>query len=354
MKRKAFPGYGPEVRENYRAAGHWLRATVFGNDESRKWLGTNKSWKIERAQGEGVGTTGEFLVPPILASAIYDLREQYGAMRRTALVQPMGSDSLSVPRRTGGTVATFMTQNTAAASAQAAYDQVNLVAKKIGALIPLSSELAEDSLANIVDVIANELAWAFASKEDDCAFNGDGSSTYGGMRGISQIVLDGNHAVANVPAVSGHNQFVTLDATDINSLMAGVRASAMPNAAWFASQTAFALTFCRLAAQAGGSLLQWDRVNNIRTPIYLGFPVILCQKLPLSSGSLTGKVMLAFGDMYHGGVLGERRGLTVKRSDDRYLDTDQIGLLGTERFDSVIHDMGDNVNAGSLAALVGA
>ena len=63
--------------------------------------------------------------------------------------------------------------------------------------------------------------------------------------------------------------------------------------------------------------------------------------------------MLAFGDMYAAAVLGQRRGLTIARSDHRYLDTDQIAIRGIERFDAVVHDMGDNSNAGSLAVLVG-
>ena len=62
--------------------------------------------------------------------------------------------------------------------------------------------------------------------------------------------------------------------------------------------------------------------------------------------------MLAFGDMYDGAVLGERRGITLARSPHRYFDMDQIGILGTERFDAVIHDMGDATNLGSLAVLV--
>jgi HK97 family phage major capsid protein len=88
--------------------------------------------------------------------------------------------------------------------------------------------------------------------------------------------------------------------------------------------------------------------------VYLGFPVILSPKMPLITGSLTGKMMLAFGDMYAGAVLGQRRSITLARSADRYLDQDEIAVLGTERFHAVVHDLGDNTNFGSLAALVGA
>ena len=171
------------------------------------------------------------------------------------------------------------------------------------------------------------------------------------MRGIGTIVLDGNHAQAKVTAASGDNTFLTLTSTDLGNLLSAVRAAAIPNAAWFCSQTCFAQTFCRLAGGTG--YLPMAMTDGIMTPHYLGFPVILTQKLPLVSTTLSGKVMLAFGDMYLGGALGQRRGITLARSADRYLDQDQIAVLGTERFHAVVHDLGDNTNLGALAALVG-
>jgi hypothetical protein len=42
--------------------------------------------------------------------------------------------------------------------------------------------------------------------------------------------------------------------------------------------------------------------------------------------------------------------VTIKRSDHRYFENDQIGLLGTERFDINNHDLGDTSNAGPLVA----
>jgi hypothetical protein len=111
-------------------------------------------------------------------------------------------------------------------------------------------------------------------------------------------------------------------------------------------------TFCRLTG--GSGYLETRIVDGISTPFYQGFPVILTQKMPQVTTTLTGQMMLAFGDMYAGAALGQRRGITLARSADRYLDQDQIAVLGTERFHANVHDMGDNTNFGSLAALVGA
>jgi hypothetical protein len=80
----------------------------------------------------------------------------------------------------------------------------------------LSSELEEDAIFDVVDTIANEIGVAFAAKEDDCAFNGTGTSTYGKMRGIGSIVLDGSHAKAKVTA--SVNTYGALIAADLAAL----------------------------------------------------------------------------------------------------------------------------------------
>jgi HK97 family phage major capsid protein len=348
MKRRAFPGAGPEIEARYQRAGQWLLATIYGNEKATNWCKAN-GVAVTRAAGEGIGQSGGFLVPHELANAILDLRDSYGAFRRRARLVPMASDTAATPRRPGGTSAVFIGENTAATETSASVDVINLTAKKLGSLVRISSEVEEDALQDIVDFVANEIAVAFAAKEDDCAFNGDGTSTYGGMVGIGTIAADGNHSKAKVTATTGHNTFLTLDSTDLANLMSSVRAAAIPNAAWYCSQTCFAQTFCRLGGGTG--YLPLAEVDGIMTPHYLGFPVILTQKLPLISTTLTGKLMLAFGDMYLGGALGQRRGVTLARSADRYLDQDQIAVLGTERFHAVVHDLGDNSNYGAIAAL---
>ncbi|SRR5579883_166103 len=352
MRHRAFPGPRLETRALYERAGKFLLATIFRDDDARAWCKAN-GIAITRAADETMDSTGGFLVPHELAAAILDLRDMFGAFRRRARIMPMKHDSMGVPRHAGGTSAFFTAQNAAVSGTNANPDSMSLTAKKIGALVQISSELEEDAIDSMVDYVANEIAFAFAAQEDDCAFNGDGTSKYGGMLGVSAIVLDGNHNKAKVTAASGHNTFAGLDTTDLGNVMAAVQASAIPNAAWFCSQTAFALTFCRLAGSGGGGYLDTRLVDGIPTPCYLGFPVVLTQKLPLVTSSLSGKVMLAFGDMYGAGVLGERRGITIARSSHRYFDQDQIGVLGTERFDAVLHQMGDNANFGQLAALVG-
>lgn len=352
MKTKAFRG--PDAAEKYQRAGNWLLAAIYGNEKAAAWC-KEKGIAIRKAQGESVNQYGGYLVPQELATAILDLRDYYGAFRRRALIWPMASDNTVIPRRTGNITGYIVGENTAVTESTDNVDVLELTTKKIGALIRMSSEIEEDALPDVVDYLANECGYAFAVKEDNCAFNGDGTSGYGGMRGIGTIVLDGNHAQAKIVAASGHNTYsgtAAIDQTDLGNTIAAVRASAIPNAAWFISALGFAQAMCRLAGTSNG-FIETRMVDGVPTPCYLGFPVIMTEALPQVGTSLSGKVMLAFGDMYAGGVLGQRKAITMAVSPHRYLDTDQIGVRAIERVHCVIGDIGDNVNKGSLAALVG-
>jgi HK97 family phage major capsid protein len=262
----------------------------------------------------------------------------------------MSSDTLDWPRRTGGLTAYFTAENTAVTESTTAWDNVNLVAKKLAVLTRMSTELSEDAVVSVADILTSEIAYAFASKEDDCGFNGDGTGTYGGIRGLTVLAIDGSHNAGKYTAASGHNTFATLDNTDLTGLIGTLPQYALPGAKFYVSQLGFAQTFERLIATAGGnSISTLDGSIQYR---YLGFPIVISQKLPAIATTLTTKAMLFFGDLSLAAAMGERRVVSIKRSDERYFDQDQIGLLGTERVDINVHDMGDNTTAGPLVSLV--
>jgi HK97 family phage major capsid protein len=306
---------------------------------------------ITKAQSEGVNSAGGFLVPNEMMDTIIDLRETFGVFRQNAQVVPMTSDTLDWPRRVGGLTAYFVAEGVAATESSASWDNVNMVAKKLAVLARISNELNEDAIISVADTLTREIAYAFASKEDDCGFNGDGTSTYGGIRGITQLLIDANHTAGKVAAASGHPTFATLDGTDLANLIGKLPAYALPRAKFYCSSVAFAVTFERLVAAAGGnSISTLDGEIQYR---YLGFPIEIAQKMPTVTTTLNGSVMILFGDLALASAMGERRVVTIKRSDERYFESDQIGLLGTERIDINNHDLGDTTSAGPIVGLVG-
>jgi len=206
-------------------------------------------------------------------------------------------------------------------------------------------------ISEVVELLIG-CGYTFAGKEDDIGFNADGSSSYGGMRGITTLLLDGAHDAGKVVATAGHDTFAEIDTTDLTNLIGKLPAYALPGAKWFASQMAFATVFCRLASTVGGIIMQQTFSGRL-VPTFLGFPIAIAQVLPQVTTDLSGSVMLLFGDLSLAATLGERRGVTVARSNSRFLDQDQIAWRGTERVDINVNDLGDASTAGPIVGLVG-
>src|SRR5690349_3163075 len=69
-------------------------------------------------------------------------------------------------------------------------------------LTKYSNELNEDAVLNIGDDLAGEIAYAFALKEDQCGFIGDGGSAYGGITGVAPALKNVDGTVANVAGLT--------------------------------------------------------------------------------------------------------------------------------------------------------
>jgi len=348
-KLKAFKGQTAE--EDAYVSGMFLRAAIFNEEKAFHWC-KEHGIQIVKAQAETVGGSGGFLVPVQFNQAIIDLREEYGVFRTECQLIPMGSDTMTMPRRAGGLTAYFPGENGQITESQKSWGQVQLAAKKLAVLSRMSTELAEDAIISIADDLASEMAYAFAQTEDSCGWNGDGTSAYGGITGATVKIIDGTHTKSAVNAASGHDTFAEVDATDLANLMAALPKYAEKTAKFYCSQPAWALVFQRLLAAGGGNAI--SDLNGRPQRSYLGYPVVIDQSLPTSTGTLVNKAMIFFGDLSKAATMGERRGITVKTSNDRYFEFDQIGVQATERVDINVHDLGDTNTAGPLAALIGA
>ncbi|MGO8840916.1 MAG: phage major capsid protein [Methyloceanibacter sp.] len=325
--------------------GRLFKAALNKDQKSLEWCATNK---ITKAQVENINSGGGFLVPADVAAAIIALRDAYGVFRANAQVVPMSRENVTFARRTGGLTGAYIGEGTAPAQSAATFDNVSLVSKKYSALVLVSTELLDDSAADLGQFLSQELAWTFAQNEDNAGWLGDGTSTYAGQTGIATAIIDGNHAAANVACSSGVHTFATITGADLANLMAALPANAWPGSAWYISEYGFSNCMCRLAMTSGGTL------NTIRGgAAFNGRPVVLSQSLPASSASFAGKVCMAFGDLSLSTILGDRRQLTIKRSNDRYFDTDQVGIMATERFTIVNHSLGNNTAGSNTSPLVG-
>jgi len=301
-----------------------------------------------RHANEGTATAGGYLVIPQMETAIIDLREQFGTFRRLVGVTPMASETQTQPKRTGGLTAYWVDEAAEITASEKSWGQVTLAAKKLAALSRFSSELNEDAIISIADDLAREMAYAFAVAEDSAGWNGDGTSSYGGITGLRTKIIDGNHAASAKDAASGHDTFAEYDKTDLETVEAALPNYVL-NPRWYCSQPFWIQVLRRIASAAGG--VTWtEMANGQRVPMYNGYPVEIDQTLPKSSTDNT--VDAFFGDISLSSKMGERRGITISLSEQRYWELDQIGIKATERVHIVHHSLGDGSTAGPIIALV--
>lgn len=345
-KLRAFKGKTAEA-DAYKS-GKFIMATIFNDATARQYC---RDHGIEmRVQTEGVNAAGGFVVPDVMEKTIIDLRETYGLFRTAARVVPMASDHSIIPRRVDGVTSYFIGETTAITASDKSWNQVELTAKKLGALTRISSELNEDAIINIADNLADEMAYAFSLKEDQCGLDGDGTNTYGGMEGIRTKFVDGLHSAGNYEGTSPCVTWAGITLADeLTQVIGRLPSYAQARAKWYIHPTGKAGVFDALALGGAGNAARDFAEGAL--PRFAGYPIVTTSLMPNAPTDQT--VCILLGDLSLSSTFGDRRGITIKVSADRYLEYDQIGIQATERFCIVNHDIGDVTNAGPVVCLRG-
>jgi HK97 family phage major capsid protein len=325
-------------------------AAAMGNEKAKSFCTTN-GIPVAKAQAEGVGASGGFLVPDAWLSTLISLMEQFGVFRRNANIIPMSRDSLHWPRRIGGLNAYFIGEGAAPTESTATWDDVTLTAQKMACLIRVSNELLEDAVVDVGDLIMREIALAMATKEDDCILNGDGTNTFGKITGfLDSTKLGASTAAASVFTATGHATLDAVTLKDLTNFIGYLPQYALDGAVFICNQQFATSVFGQLMASGSGNTLSTLAYgsNGQATPKrFLGFPIIVSQKMP-SLSSPSGKFGCLFGNINLSLAFGERRGLTVKRSTERFMDTDQLGILATQRVAITVHGIGSPITTTTL------
>ncbi len=330
-------------------AGQFLLATLYRHQPAAQWCrehGLEDNIQFRAALSGDNNSLGGFIVPQEMEQAIIDLREQYGVARQFCRVVPMAADTKDQPYRKSGLTAYFVGDNEEITASDKAWGNVKLVAKKIGALAKYSSELNEDAIISIADDLTSEIAYAFAAKEDACLFLGDSTQTYGGISGLANALQAGSI----VDSLSGNTAFSTLDLVDFESCLGRLPAYSGIMPTWFISKAGWAASMLRLIDAAGGNTVR-EITGGSGGLQFLGYPVVFSEVLNKTLTAQTSTILAYFGDLRMASVLGNRRGVSMQLSDQRYFEYDQLAIKGTSRFDITVHSVGDATTAGAVVAL---
>jgi len=338
---------GPTAVEEAYISGQWLLANFYGRSEAANWC-RDHGLSVRGSLATADNNKGGVLVPEEFGRTIIRLVEEYGTFRRKAYIWPMASDTTTVPRQISDVTAYFVGENDEITASDPGFDSIRLTARKMAALCKWPTEIDEDSVVSVADLLARSIAYSFAVKEDQCGFLGTGTSTYGG---ISGLITELTTATAStVTAATGNTAFSTLDLTDFESMIGKLPMFPGINPEWYISKAGWAASMMRLADAAGGNTA--DVIEGMRRPMFLGFPVnfVQCMNSTLTAQTST-YGLCYFGDLRMAAMMGTRRGLSLAMSEDRYFEYDQLAIKGTERFDINIHDVGDTSSAGAMVML---
>ena len=323
-------------------AGHAFLAGVMKNDRSIQFCKDIGLWNT---MTESVGGSGGYLIPEEMQRQLVRLREERGVFPRYARNWPMASDNLFVPRDLADTTAYWVGEGVEITAADATVGAAELTAKKLACLTKVSTELDEDSVVDIGELVTRSMAYVMADQIDEAGFNGDGTSTYGGVVGLKNAL----HSNATYDAASGNTGALTLDLADFEGTLGLLPQYPGISPRWYMHSAVYFASIGRLMNATGGTI--GEHLASGTEQRFLGYPVTFTQVLPSTTGASTSTILAYFGDMSLTATLGNRRSVRTQVSMDRYFENDLIGIKATERIAINVHERGDTIRTRPMVCL---
>ena len=336
---------GPDAEKNAYIAGQVILAGMFGSEPAQRFCQQN-GLQVNGLMSSSDNSKGGFIVPDEMSQTLIRIREERGVFPQFANRIPMGADIIRIPRLLTDVTAYWTGEGVEITASDAVIGEAELMARKLSALTKVSSELDEDAVIDIGDMITQSMGYAMADKIDDAAFNGDGTSTYGGVLGIKNA-LDSN---AISVALSGNVGASTLDLVDFENALAIYPQYAGASPRWFMHSAVYYSSAFALMNAAGGNT-NVTLSNGVPTMMFLGFPVTFTQVMTSTTGSAVSTILAYFGDLRLGSAYGVRRSVRTEVTMDRYFENDLIGIKCTERVAINIHERGDTIRNRPIIAL---
>ena len=338
-----------ERAEDAYKVGMWFKAKG-GDADAKRWC---EDHGVEARALGGASGAGANTVPDILSSTVIRLVDQYSAFAQNATNVAMPSDVLLFPRRTAGTTAYWVDENTAITASDPSMNQVTLTAKKVTGAVVVSSELLQDSIVSISDFIAAELGLTLSNAVEAAAWSGNPSnapavaglvtSYTGGLLASSAAT----YAASLVTAAGDTPDEVTK--ANLLAMMAAVPQHSRQGAKWFCSPFFFATCMQALDLAQGGSVGLGQGMGLT----FLGSPVVLTDRLPSGADS-TGAIMALYGNMANSSYYGIRQAIEIASSDQVNFLSDQTVIRAVARVAITHANLGSSTVAGPMIGLVGA
>lgn len=320
MKQKAGV-YNPDLKEKRKEMNTYLRtlssALVAGD------LAKVKEMTTSDAGSPYAGYT----VDAELSAEIRHLITQYGVARREMEAIPLTKGSYKANNLVTDVTVYWVDEGAVVGSTEAVLGQTELVLKKLGAIVTLTSELLEDTEIDLMSFLAGRVAEGFARAEDQAFFDGDGTATYGGFTGLLR-----NTNVNTVTMATGNTNFNQVDADDLLDMIDATPAGALANAKFYYHRTI--KSFLRKLKDSQGAYIYQAPSQSGPATVW-GYPEVLVEAMPAKTATAVSKAFILFGDLRKACIFGYTSGIEAAQFDAGVVrnvaNNADINLITTDR-----------------------
>jgi HK97 family phage major capsid protein len=232
---------------------------------------------VARALVSNVTGEGGALIPQDFMADLIELLRASTAVRGGNPMEvgmPMGN--LTIPRLAGGATAAYQNETDDIAISQERFDDVNFVAKKLTAMVPVSNDLIRRAPIGVEEVVRDDLVQTIARREDLAFLRGDGTDK--GPIGMRHLVLPANLiTVAAMPATPAAGDQLTAILSGASAAILALQngMSRMIRPTWI-----MAPTIARFIATARDQVGGFYFKDEVEAGRFEGYPIRLTQQVP--------------------------------------------------------------------------
>ena len=319
--------------------------SVFSPEQSKMLLGN----KALTTYSSLTDADGGYYDPEQALGSIVKLIAEYNPYKQDCLVVPMTNSTTTFIPDDGELAGYYVGEATAATEVKLALTQKTLSAKKVMVLSPVTSELIADStLAEIGDLVAEKCARAVAKKEQWAIYKSDGTddNTDGNLTGLESAItgVDSNDSTYTV---SGNWGALTL--ADLSTIVGNIPSYCdQSKLSWYGSLQMFSTLDAIQRATGGTSYIMSANTKPIRQ--ILGYPYKVVEQM--SSAFVEDGVGLLFGDLSKTIAFGDRKGVQISASPDFYFSQDVVTFRCISRHGVNVFNPGTSSKFGGTVAVV--
>jgi HK97 family phage major capsid protein len=291
-------------------ADRFFRAVMRGEVDSSASLTVNLSARDKRAVMEQrdlsklTDAAGRYTVASDFVRLLYENIVEVSAVRRIASVfTTAGGQNLPVPKATGATAASIVTEGGAIPEADPSFGQVVLGAYKYAQLIDVSNELLADSAVDLGAYIARQAGRALGLGSGAHFVTGTGTAQ---PEGIMTNMTTGKTGTTG--------QTTTVLADDLVDLYHSVPTGYRENGTWI-MRDATKLFIAKIKEATGGFQYVFNQGVNGGPDTILGRPVVTDPTMPAMAA---GADSIAFGDFEAYYAIREVVGVRIDQAQSQF------------------------------------